>query len=166
MSRIEFNGKERDAIVVELYNDLINTRGDCFDKLNLVKLDYGYRVRYEKDESGVVINKIMDRGFIGLTESKIGLSDSSNVLTCFIYGKKTIGAVIKGTSLLLNNSLIESADFNVLMLNLANEKGLSVEWTDGLPTGEVVRKAKAVKSLDDCINNAKTIESLGADLGF
>ncbi len=166
MAKITFNGKERDEKVVALYNDLINERGDCFDKLNLVKLDYGYRVRYEKDESGVVINKIMDRGFIGLTESKIGLSDSANVLTCFIYGKKTIGAVIKGASLLLNHSLTDSADFNVLMLNLANEKGLSIEWTEGLPTGEVVRKAKQEKTLDDCINNAKTIESLGADLGF
>ena len=166
MAKITFNGKERDEKVVSLYNDLINERGDCFDKLNLVKLDYGYRVRYEKDESGAVINKIMDRGFIGLTESKIGLSDSANVLTCFIYGKKTIGAVIKGASLLLNHSLIDSADFNVLMLNLANEKGLSIEWTEGLPTGEVVRKAKQEKTLDDCINNAKTIESLGADLGF
>ena len=166
MVKVNFNGKERDEKVVALYNDLINEKGDCFDKLNLVKLDYGYRVRYEKNDEGVVINKIMDRGFIGLTKSKIGLGDSSDVLTCFIYGKKTVGAVIKDESLLLNHSLIDSADFNVLMLNLADEKGLTIEWIDGLPTGEVIRKAKSEKTLDDYINNAKTIESLGADLGF
>ena len=166
MSRIEFNGKERDEVVVSLYKKLIDEKGDCFDKLNIVKLDYGYRVRYEKDESGAVISKIMDRGFIGLAPSRIGVESSSDILTCFIYGKKTVGAVIKGESLLLNKSLIESADFNVLMLNIANEKRLSIEWIDGLPTGEVIRKAKTEKTLDDCINNAKTIESLGADLGF
>lgn len=165
MSRILYLEKERDEKVIELHKRLIESGGD-FNKLNLVKLDYGYRDRDEKDEAGNIVGKVMDRGFIGLTERKVGLGESLDVLTCFIYGKRTVGAVIKGASLLLNKNLIHSADFNVLMMNLSNEKGLSIEWIDGLPTGEVVRKTKQEKTLDDCINNAKTIESLGADLGF
>lgn len=164
MTRILFLEKEREEKVVELYKQVVANGGD-FDKLTIVKLDYGYRVRYEKDSEGNIIAKVMDRGFIGLTESKIGLSDSNDIATCFIYGKRTVGAVIKGDALLLNNNLKESADFNVLMLNLANEKNLYIEWIEGLQTGEV-KHNKVEKTLSDCIATAKTLETLGSDLGF
>ena len=156
--------KEREQAVVDLHKQLIES-GVGLDKLTLIKLDYDYRVRYEKDEQGNVISKIMDRGFIGLQGNKVGL-DSDDVFTCFIYGKRTVGAVIKENKLLLNSNLRQSADFNVLMLNLCNEKGLVIDWVDHLPTGEVVRKAKTEKTLDDCIKNAKTVENLNCDLGF
>lgn len=136
------------------------------NKLNLKKLDYTYRVRYIKNEAGEVLNKIMDRGFIGLLKNKIGLEGDS-IVNCFIYGKKTIGLYIEKNILYANQALIKSADFLCLMYNIIESKGFEFGgWVDYLPTGEVVRGSKAEKTLDDCINNAKTIESLGADLGF
>ena len=144
----------------------LNIDEGSLNKLNLKKLDYTYRVRYLKNESGEVISKIMDRGFIGLMKNKIGLEGDS-IVNCFIYGKKTIGLYIDNNILYANRALIKSADFICLMYNIIESKGFEFGgWVDYLPTGEVVRGSKGEKTLDDCINNAKTIESLGADLGF
>ena len=135
------------------------------NKLNLKKLDYTYRVRYIKNEAGDIESKIMDRGFIGLMKNKIGLEGDS-IVNCFIYGKKTVGFYIESGILYANRALIKSADFICLMYNVIESKGLEFGgWMDGLPTGEIARGG-APKSLDDCMANAKTIESLGADLGF
>ena len=159
--------KERDDVVVNLHEEVVeNMKGVALDKLTIIKLDYSYRVRYEKDGDGNVVAKVMDRGFIGLLGSKIGLAslDSDSVYTCFIYGKRTIGSVIKDGELLCNNNLINSSDFQVLMANLSKEKGLSIVWIEGLPTGEVVKKAP--KTLDDLLANVKTLDDLSSDLGF
>lgn len=159
--------KTTEKIVLELYEEIKQANPSVdFNKLNLLHLDYSYRVRYEKNGDGNVVAKVMDRGFIGLTGSKIGLDSlsSDSVYTCFIYGKRTIGAVINGAELFCNQNLKTSADFNVLMLNLAKEKELSVVWVDGLPTGEIAKKAP--KTLSDLLNNVKTIEELSSDLGF
>lgn len=143
----------------------LNIDEASLNKLNLKKLDYSYRVRYVKNGDGDVIQKIMDRGFIGLMKNKIGL-DGDSVVNCFIYGKKTVGFYIEGSTLIANESLKKSSDFLCLMYNVIESKSLEFGgWTSGLPTGEVARSG-APKTLDDCINNAKTIESLGADLRF
>ena len=153
--------------------DLLNRAVECLgvdsstlNKLNLKKLDYGYRVRYIKDESGNVIQKIMDRGFIGLLPSKIGVESSSDILTCFIYGKKTVGFYIDRDSVYANRNLNKSSDFICLMFNVIESKNLNWGgWVDNLPTGEIVR-ASTPKTLDSLLNNVKTVEDLSSDLGF
>lgn len=161
--------KIADKIVLELYENIKQANpGINFSKLNLLHLDYSYRVRYEKDESGKVVAKIMDRGFIGLLGSKIGLAslDSDSVYTCFIYGKKTIGFVLVDNKILANKNLQDSADFQVLLANFCREKNIvNINWVDTLPTGKIERKSSQ-KTLADCLENIKTIDELGSELGF
>lgn len=142
-----------------------NIDESSLNKLNLKKCDYGYRVRYEKNEAGEVVNKIMDRGFIGLLKSKIGLKGDS-IVNCFIYGKKTIGFYIESGVVYANSNLKHSSDFIVLLYNCINTQGFEFGgWIDSLPTGVIERKTSQ-KSLTDCINNAKTLDELTCDLGF
>lgn len=163
------DNEKRQGIVVELYKKVVESRGgdSGLDNLNLLKLDYSYRARYEKDDSGAVVSKIMDRGFIGLLGSKITETlDKDKIYTCFVYGKKTLGAYIDENKLLCNVALQDSSDFNVLMMNLSIEKGLSISWVEGLPTGKVERKISTGGGLDSCLANIKTIDSLSSELGF
>ena len=135
------------------------------NKLNLKKCDYGYRVRYIKNENGDVESKIMDRGFIGLMKNKIGL-DGDSIINCFIYGKKTVGFYIDSGIVYANINLKNSADFIVLLYNCIKTQGFEFGgFVDGLPTGVIERKTSQ-KSLADCINNAKTVDELTCDLGF
>lgn len=153
--------------------DLLNQAVDYFqldiqslNKLNLKTCDYSYRVRYIKDDEGKVVQKIMDRGFIGLMKNKINRGDSQAVVNCFIYGKKTVGFYIEGNSIYANEKLKTSSDFIVLLYNcLMNQNLTFVNWVDNLPTGVIERK-QSQKNLSDCINNAKSIESLNCELGF
>lgn len=155
--------------MLDLLNKACDSLGldiDSLNKLNLKKLDYGYRVRYIKDESGNVIQKIMDRGFIGLLPSKIGVESTSDILTCFIYGKKTVGFYIDGDSVYANRNLNKSSDFICLMFNVIESKNLRFGgWVDNLPTGEIVR-ASQPKTLDSLMSNIKTVDELTSDLGF
>lgn len=144
--------------------DFFNIDESTLNKCNLEKLDYGYRVRYERGESGDIENKIMDRGFIGLLKSKIGIEGDS-VVKCFIYGKRTVGLYIEDSILYANKNLCESSDFITLCYNIIKTQGLGFGgWVD-LPTGEVKRGSKPT-DLASCIANAKTLENLGSDLGF
>ena len=146
--------------------DFLRVDIDSLNKLNLKKLDYGYRVRYIKDEAGNVIQKIMDRGFIGLLPSKIGVESSSDILTCFIYGKKTVGFYIDTDSVYANHNLDKSSDFICLLYNVIESKKLRFGgWVDNLPTGEIIR-ASQPKTLDALMNNIKTVDELTSDLGF
>lgn len=139
---------------------------DSLNKLNLKKLDYGYRVRYIKDDDGNVIQKIMDRGFIGLMPSKIGVDSTSDILTCFIYGKKTVGFYIDSDSVYANRNLDKSSDFICLLYNVIESRNLRFGgWVDNLPTGEIVRTGQP-KTLDSLMSNIKTVEQLSSDLGF
>lgn len=155
--------------MLDLLNRAVESLGvekDSLNKLNLKKLDYGYRVRYIKDDEGNVIQKIMDRGFIGLLPSKIGVDSTSDILTCFIYGKKTVGFYIDGDSVYANRNLNKSSDFICLMFNVIESKNLRFGgWVDNLPTGEIVR-ASQPKTLDSLMSNIKTVDELTSDLGF
>ena len=144
--------------------DFFNIDESQLNKCNLEKLDYGYRVRYEKNEAGEIVSKIMDRGFIGLLKSKIGIEGDS-VVNCFIYGKRTVGLYIDAGRIYANKNLSESSDFLCLCYNIIKTQGLEFGgWID-LPTGEVKRASKPT-DLASCIANAKTLETLGSDLGF
>ena len=146
--------------------DFLNINVDSLNKLNLKKLDYGYRVRYIKDDNGIVLQKIMDRGFIGLMPSKIGVESSSDILTCFIYGKKTVGFYIDGGEVYANRNLDKSSDFICLLYNVIKSKNLIWGgWVDNLPTGEIVRSGQP-KTLDALMSNIKTVDELTSDLGF
>ena len=131
-------------------------------KLKLLKLDYSYRVRAIKDDSGETVGRIMDRGFIGLTKSKVGLDpDSMDVVNCFIYGKKTVGAYIENNSIYANKNLKTSGDFITLLFNIIESQGLVFQgWID-LPTGE---KTATGGDLASCIAKPKTIDELAADV--
>ena len=146
--------------------DFFNIDEASLNKCNLLKLDYGYRVRYERGESGDIEKKIMDRGFIGLLKSKIGIeSDSDSVVKCFIYGKRTVGLYIEAGIVYANQKLKESSDFLCLCYNVIKKEGFEFGgWVD-LPTGEVKHKNN-IKTLGDYIENAKTLETLDSDLGF
>ena len=151
------------------------------NKLNLKKLDYTYRKRKIEKEGGES-SYIMDRGFIGLLPSKIGIEsgiiagadspvviEPNQVLTCFIYGKKTIGfALLPNQDIVINKNLLKSADFICLFYNFMKEKNIEpnqVIYTDILPTG--VKIESEVKSLSDCLENIKTVENLkDCELGF
>lgn len=151
------------------------------NKLNLKKLDYTYRKRKVEKEGGESAY-IMDRGFIGLLPEKINIErgiiagadspvviESDSPLTCFIYGKKTIGfALLPDNTIVVNKNLLKSADFICLFYNFMVEKDIKpnqVIYTDILPTG--VKIEAEVKSLSDCLNNIKTIENLkDCELGF
>ena len=146
--------------------DFLSINIDSLNKLNLKKLDYGYRVRYIKDDNGIVIQKIMDRGFIGLMPSKIGVESSSDILTCFIYGKKTVGFYIDGRAVYANRNLDKSSDFICLLYNVIESKNLIWGgWVDNLPTGEIVRNSQP-KTLDALMSNIKTVDELTSDVGF
>ena len=93
-----------------------NIESDSLDKLNLKKCDYGYRVRYIKNEQGDIVSKIMDRGFIGLMKNKINQVGDS-IVNCFIYGKKTVGFYIESGVVYANANLKQSSDFIVLLYN-------------------------------------------------
>lgn len=161
--------KAKNEIIESVLKEAIeffNIDESTLNKCNLEKLDYSYRVRYEKDASGNITNKIMDRGFIGLLKSKIGIeSDSDSVVNCFIYGKRTVGLYIESGILYANLSLIESSDFLCLCYNIINTQGIRFGgWVD-LPTGEIKRASKPT-DLASCIANAKTIDTINSDLGF
>lgn len=156
--------------------DLLNSACEYFNiesgelnKLNLKKLDYSYRVRTIKSESGEIIEKIMDRGFIGLLKSKVfgGDCDSGDsVVNCFIYGKRTVGFIIESGRLYANSNLKKSADFLCLVYNvIKSQKAEFGGFIDNLPTGEI-KRSNSGGDLESCINNVKSVEDLASDVGL
>lgn len=161
--------KAKNEFIESVLNESIeffNIDESTLNKCNLERLDYGYRVRYEKDESGEIKAKIMDRGFIGLLKSKIGINtDSDSVVNCFIYGKRTVGLYIDGGELYANESLKGSSDFLCLCYNIIKTQGIEFGGWVELPTGEIKRGSKPT-DLASCIANAKTVDSISSELGF
>ena len=172
---VSFNDKERDSAVVKIYLELTDnlSKAKDFNKLNLIKFDYGYRVRSEKSPDGDL--RVVDRGFLGFLDSKIESPGSENYKTmnlkdncsynCFIYGKRTLGFVINDNEVFANKNLQPSADFNCLLFNVAKAKNLSIVWLENMKTGESVKKP-VESNLESCFDNIKSADSIESAILF